>query len=69
VRGRHLYFAAFPASGSRNPYLYIEERERHDVLERFKGASLYKKSRSAFYNSLKDGMSHSDTVRDVQIRG
>jgi len=41
VRGHHSYFAAFPASGSRNPYLYIEERERHDVLERFKGASLY----------------------------
>jgi hypothetical protein len=39
VRGRHSDFAAFPASGSRNPYLYIEERERHDVLKRFKGAS------------------------------
>jgi len=39
---RHSEFAAFPASGSRNPYLYIEERERHDVLKRFKGASLYK---------------------------
>ena len=24
--------AAFPASGSRNPYLYIEERERHPVF-------------------------------------
>jgi len=30
--GKNLYPpspAAFPASGSRNPYLYIEERERH----------------------------------------
>jgi len=41
----HSDFAAFPASGSRNPYLYIEERERHDVLKRFKGASLYKVGR------------------------
>jgi hypothetical protein len=27
--------AAFPASGSRNPYLYIEERERHPVFPDF----------------------------------
>jgi hypothetical protein len=25
-------YAAFPASGSRNPYLYSEERERHPVI-------------------------------------
>ncbi len=44
----HSDFAAFPASGSRNPYLYIEERERHDVLKRFKGASSYKFGRDLF---------------------
>jgi hypothetical protein len=51
VRGHHLEFTAFPASGSRNPYLYIEERERHDVLKSFKGASLYKAERDAVHKS------------------
>jgi hypothetical protein len=48
-------FAVFPAWGSgqratfgRNPYLYVEDRERHDVLKRFKGASLYKVGRDSF---------------------
>ena len=69
VRGRHSDFAAFPASGSRSPYLYlyIEERERHDVLKRFKGASLYKVPHHS--DSFKEGMSQGDTVRDVKLRG
>jgi len=47
--------AAFPASGSRNPYLYIEERERHPVFP-----DLYKASRPALYKNLNDGMSQCD---------
>jgi len=66
VRGRHSDFAAFPASGSRNPYLYIEERERHDVLKRFKGASLYRVS-PPFLKNIKDGMCRNATshLRDI----
>jgi predicted AAA+ superfamily ATPase len=33
---------------------------RHDDLKRFKGASLYKVSRPAFYKNINDGMSLCD---------
>jgi hypothetical protein len=42
---------------------------RHDVLKRFKGASLYKVSRSTFYKNINDGMSLCDRAgRFAQIR-
>jgi hypothetical protein len=39
--------------GCRNPYRRIEERERHDVLKRFKGASLYKRERDTLIKNIK----------------
>jgi len=47
------------ATFGRNPYHYIEERERHDVLKRFKGASLYKRERDALIKNMEVGMTYS----------
>jgi hypothetical protein len=45
---------------------------RHDVLKGFKGASLYKVSRPAFYKNLNEGMSPATgrvSLRDIPSVG
>jgi hypothetical protein len=58
--GQRATFGRNLPKGAPLAYLYIEERERHDVLKRFKGASLYKVYHPSFYKNLSDGMSLCD---------